>query len=48
MINSFKKVIKDNKIELFYITFLIISLLVISIPRLFTQYSIGIGIRIFI
>lgn len=43
MINSFKKVIKDNKIELFYITFLIIFLLVISIPRLFTQYSIGIG-----
>lgn len=40
---KFKRFIKDNKTELSYISLLIISLLIISIPRLFMQYNIGIG-----
>ena len=43
MINKFKRFIQDNKKDLHYILALTIILLIISIPKLYLQYSIGIG-----
>ena len=43
MINKFKTFIQDNKKDLSYILALTSILLIISIPKLYLQYSIGIG-----
>lgn len=43
MINSVKNFITDNKKDLYYIAFVTIFLLIISIPKLLAQYHVGIG-----
>ncbi|OED30103.1 glycosyltransferase family 39 protein [Methanosphaera sp. WGK6] len=43
MINKIHKIIQDNKIELYYILFIIGILLIISIPKLLNQYTLGIS-----
>lgn len=43
MINNIKNFFIENKTELKYILFLLIILLVISIPKLITQINVGIG-----
>ncbi|WP_455644702.1 glycosyltransferase family 39 protein [Methanosphaera sp.] len=43
MINKIHKSIKENKIDLYYILFIICILLIISIPKLLNQYTLGIS-----
>ncbi len=43
MINSLKSFYEDNKIDIYYVIILLTILLIISIPRLLSQYIISIG-----